>query len=119
MLENVPFYSALEESVWKSLVQAMFAMPAYSRLSRCVSNHILDPRPGGDILIRTLFAVPMLFDIGPFVSKDKIRVCFFDVQERTFGGACNMDSVCGDRRMVPADNVVKSLDAAAVYHTDG
>jgi len=100
--------AGLEEAVWQTLGQVLYTRPAYSKLPASFSKLILDPEPGDDMFVKTLFAVPSLFDIGPLTSDGKTRLCVFDVENRAFGGSLAMDVVCGaQRHALPADCAIK------------
>jgi len=100
--------SGLEEAVWQTLGQVLYTRPAYSELHASVYKLILEPEPGDDMLIKTLFAVPLLFDIGALISDGKTRLCVFDVADRAFGGSLAMDVVCGAQRVaLSADCAIK------------
>ena len=65
--------AGLEEAVWQTLGQVLYTRPAYSELPASFSKLILDPEPGDDMLVKTLFAVPSLFDIGPLFACSTLK----------------------------------------------
>ena len=101
--------SCLEESVLKTLGQALRVMPKYSALPLGPSQLILAPADGSEMLIKTLQVLPAFFDIGHLVSRrSNAPLCVLDMTERVLGGDCKMDSACGEHRAKLADHVIKS-----------
>ena len=94
----------LEESALATIGRVFNTWPQYD-LSPAYTDMLPSRTSGGDLLIKTIHALPALFDIGPYVQDvgSQLGQCLsFDLKGRVFGGGLAMDTVCSQQRVGPS-----------------